>query len=262
MRILLLSNENLYSNLIIRKFIEKYNKQVIGIVESDVIIFGKNLLNSMLFILKKIILPFAAYMFFEKKIYKFKVSLGLAKLKSFRSYSRIYKIKLYKTKNINNEKTLSMVRKLKPDIIYCAGFNQKLGRSILNIPKLGCINLHPALLPFYRGPFPYFWILANNEKESGVSAHFIDEKWDTGELIMQKRFGIMKNTMQHLCFKSALLAGEMLLEIQDLLEKKAVKSFPQKRGGSYYPWPNKKGYQNFKMNRKKFFKFKELWNSI
>jgi len=263
MRILIVTNEHLYTNIALRKFIKMHNKNIVGIILADFVISGRSFLSTVLFLLKKSTLPFSIYKFFEQKLYQFKIFFGLGKSKSFKYYSKKYSVSLYKTKDINSKKTLNLIRRLNPDILYSVSFPQKLKKEVINIPKYGCINFHDSLLPSYRGLCAYFWIMANNEKESGISVHFIDETFDTGKLIMQKRFKINDgDTMQHLYYTSSSLIQKMLPEIQNKLEKKNIMPIFQKKGGSYYSWPNRKGYIEFRKHKKRFFKFSELWGSI
>ena len=59
-------------------------------------------------------------------------------------------------------------------------------KEILNIPKYGGINLHPSLLPKYRGTFSCPWAIINNEKKTGITYHFMNEKFDDGKIVLQK----------------------------------------------------------------------------
>ena len=80
------------------------------------------------------------------------------------------------------------IKKLSPDIIIVSSFNQIIPKPIISIPKLGVINIHPSLLPKYRGATPTVWALMNGEKETGVTIHFIeDERIDNGNIITQSR---------------------------------------------------------------------------
>ena len=263
MRILIVTNEHLYSNVALKDFIKKYNKQIIGIIDADFVVPGKSFLETTIFLFKKSTLLFCIYKFFEQKLYQFKTLLNLGNLKSFKSYSKKYNIPLYKTKNINENKTIDLINSLKPDVIYSVSFPQKLGKDVISMPQYGCINFHDSLLPAYRGLCAYFWIMANNEKESGVSAHFIDDELDSGKLILQKKIKINdKETMQHLYYRCSVLIKEMLPEIQNKLERKDIRPITQEKEGSYYSWPDRKGYSKFRKHKKRFFKFWELWNSI
>lgn len=91
-------------------------------------------------------------------------------------------------------------------IVYKMPFLLKKG--IFSIPKYGSINIHPSLLPQYRGPNPWFWIYFNKEKESGVTLHRIDEKEDHGDILTQAKFDIE--------------LGACLNDLQSIVETKSI----------------------------------------
>lgn len=90
-------------------------------------------------------------------------------------------------------KAISFIEKLKsltPDLIVIAHFEKLLTNKIIEIPKDGCINLHPSLLPYYRGMSPQHWPIINGDTETGITVHFIDETADTGDIILQRKVTI------------------------------------------------------------------------
>lgn len=88
-----------------------------------------------------------------------------------------------------SDDTLSKwVGALHPDLIVVFSMSQLLKESIFSIPKYGTINLHPALLPKYRGPNPDFWQYYNTDLTRGVTVHYIDKGEDTGDILLQKSF--------------------------------------------------------------------------
>lgn len=264
MKILILSNDHLYSNLALKRFIRKNHKNIVGLILPDFLIPGKSFLESVRFLLKKSFFQFIFYKWFEEKIYKFKVAFGLGKLKPLSYYSKKYNFPLMKISSINSKTTTNLINRLKPDVIYSVAYPQKISEIVLSIPQKGCINFHDSILPKYRGLCAYFWITANNEKKGGVTALYIDKELDTGKIIMQQEFKIDKDdSMQRVYYKNSKLMGKMILEIQEKLNNNKIKVYQQLESvSSYYSWPNKDGARLFKKNRKKLFKFKELWESI
>jgi methionyl-tRNA formyltransferase len=117
---------------------------------------------------------------------------------------------------INSSTSLGLVREAKPDLIFSAHFQQLLHSELLQIPKIGCINLHPSLLPKYRGMSPQHWPIINGDQDTGVSIHFINEGVDTGNLIVQKRFSIPEG-----CYVSDL--QRLMLPIYAEATKEALK---------------------------------------
>lgn len=77
------------------------------------------------------------------------------------------------------------IREREPNLIWVTDYKFLLPEEIIKIPKIGCINLHPSLLPHYRGRAPVNWAIINGERKIGITAHFIDEGVDTGDIIRQ-----------------------------------------------------------------------------
>lgn len=121
-----------------------------------------------------------------KKIYSFKKK----QVKTLKSFMTNKNIPYYYMENGSDKPLENWVKNINPDIIVVYSMSQLLKRNIFDIPKYGTINLHPALLPNYRGPFPDFWMYYNTEKKGGVTVHYIDEGEDTGDIIYQEEYDI------------------------------------------------------------------------
>ena len=82
---------------------------------------------------------------------------------------------------------------LKPDLIWITDYKFLIPKKIIKIPSLGVVNLHPSLLPNFRGRAPLNWAIIEGEKLTGITAHFVDEGIDTGPIISQIKIEINKN---------------------------------------------------------------------
>tara|TARA_Y100000768_G_C23986753_1_gene689366 strand:- start:2614 stop:4059 length:1446 start_codon:yes stop_codon:yes gene_type:complete len=89
-----------------------------------------------------------------------------------------------------DQHVLDFLFKNKPDMIWVADYKFILPKKIIQIPKFGCVNLHPSLLPKYKGRASINWCILNGEKETGLTAHYIDEGVDTGPIIKQIKIQI------------------------------------------------------------------------
>jgi methionyl-tRNA formyltransferase len=85
----------------------------------------------------------------------------------------------------SRERMAALIRPLEPDLIVCSGFNWLIPREVLELPRFGAINLHPSLLPRYRGPIPVSWALRNADAEIGLTIHRMDDNFDTGPILAQ-----------------------------------------------------------------------------
>lgn len=162
-------------------------------------------------------------------------------------------IPIIKTKDINSEETISQIKSYQPDIIVCAYFNQILKKGICDIPKLKCVNIHLALSQSYRGLNSYFWVLANNESESGVTIHEVDDGIDTGKVIAQKRVKISDtDTAIGFFIKLSQIGGELFLSSLSDIEKGKF-SVNDTSGSQYYSTLTKEGYGELIKTGRKFF---------
>lgn len=88
----------------------------------------------------------------------------------------------------NPERWAGLLAQYEPDLLITNGFGWRLPPSLLALPRLGAINIHPSLLPRYRGPHPISWALRNGDSEIGVTIHRMDADFDTGRILAQARF--------------------------------------------------------------------------
>ena len=131
-----------------------------------------------------------------------------------------------------------------PDIILVSCFGKKLPESILTIPKYGCFNLHPSLLPDFRGPTPVFWQFRNAARQFGVSLHRINNYFDRGDIIKQASIefadGIRHKQASLLL---ADLAAELILDVVNNFENRTSHATCQQHDHArYYSYPSSEDY--------------------
>ena len=137
--------------------------------------------------------------------------------------------------NPNASEFVARVRAAGIDLIVVAGFNRILKRDLIQTPPLGCINVHPSLLPKYRGPDPCYWVLRNREPVSGVTVHLITEKIDAGDIIAQREFAVdAAETEQSLRAKATRVASELLLDTLSALTRGTAAPVPQDEARATY----------------------------
>ena len=110
--------------------------------------------------------------------------------RSVAALARDYKLPVYTPSNPNTPAFIQLMRELAPDLILSFYYRRLLSRELLDIPRLGGINLHGSLLPKYRGRSPVNWVLINGESETGVTLHTMIEEADAGDIIAQRRVPI------------------------------------------------------------------------
>lgn len=97
-------------------------------------------------------------------------------------------IPAFGVRNLKATATLAALRALSPDLICVSCFPHLLPPAILQLPRFGCLNVHPSLLPHFRGPAPLFWTFQRGVNQTGVTIHFMNEAFDTGDIALQRPF--------------------------------------------------------------------------
>lgn len=95
--------------------------------------------------------------------------------------------------DFKSESFVGKIKQLQPDVIAICHFQKLISEEIIVIPKLGCLNLHPSLLPDYRGMAPQHWPIINGDKKTAVTVHFVDDGIDTGNIVMQREMEILED---------------------------------------------------------------------
>lgn len=111
------------------------------------------------------------------------------------------------------EEIKNQIKKLKPDIFIMASYGQIIPQMILKIPRYGCLNIHPSLLPKYRGPSPIQTAILNNDQQTGVSIMLTDSKMDHGLIIKSQKLKIKSENFLELENNLSELGAELLVKI-------------------------------------------------
>ena len=119
----------------------------------------------------------------------------------------------------NNEEFINEINKLAPDLICVVAYGKILPKEILDIPRLGCINVHASLLPKYRGAAPIQWAVLNGDKTTGVTTMYMDEGMDTGDIILKEETIINEEeTTGELWNRLSQLGGKLLVKTVEMIE--------------------------------------------
>lgn len=140
------------------------------------------------------------------------------------------KIPVYQPLKIkNNTEFIEEVKALNPDVICVVAYGKILPKEILDIPRLGCINVHGSLLPKYRGAAPIQWTVINGEKITGITTMYMDVGMDTGDIILKEEVNIGEDeTTGELWDKLSKVGGKLLVDTISLIEKGKA---PRKKQG-------------------------------
>lgn len=136
-------------------------------------------------------------------------------------------LEVLQPEKLKDEVFVKQLTEIQPDLIVVVAF-RILPREVYTIPKLGSFNLHASLLPKYRGAAPINWAIINGEEEGGVTTFFLQDKVDTGNIILQKKVRIDEDeTAGTLHDKLSFIGKEAVLETVQKIESDSVQVSPQ-----------------------------------
>ena len=214
--------------------------------------------------------PFGRRMSFQKKIFRTLSVFGLRffvhYLRDFLSYqahpSRSVK-RVFRAggtpvidgmASINSDEAIRRIQSYQPDLLVSIGGNQIFGKKLIAAAPRGMLNLHTALLPQYRGLMPTFWVLKNEEQETGVSVFFVDEGIDSGDILVQRRVAIQGQAQAELIRTTKRVGMEALVEAILAVKRGTVTRRPNPADQStYYPFPTRQDVKEFYRRGKRFF---------
>lgn len=269
MRIVILTYESLYSNLMTERLLKEYPEQVVGIVRSDCLIYKKSLPAGLLYLVRQAGLRFVgrkALELFQSRATAilFKLIGREPKVHSLRDMRRIYGVPVVGSTDVNSAETRAQIADWQPDVILSIYLNQLIKGKLIDLAPQGVFNIHPALLPRHRGLFPYFWVIGNREPETGVTIHWVDRKFDTGDLLLQEKIAVSPNdTITSLSYKSSLLGADMLVKGVNLLETGNPPRLSQDHSqASYHTWPTRADQRRFRQQGGHYGTIFELWKHM
>ncbi len=139
-----------------------------------------------------------------------------------------YNIPVFQPTTLKDDSCKNILEEINPDLIVVVAYGKILPKYILDYPKYKCINIHGSLLPKYRGAAPIQWSVLNGEKQTGVTAMYMDEGMDTGNIILQNKIEIGENeTSSELFDRMKTLAADTLIETLNLVKLGKIKSTKQ-----------------------------------
>lgn len=130
------------------------------------------------------------------------------------------KLEIFQPEKVRkNEEFIEQIKALNPDVICVVAYGKILPKEILDIPRLGCINVHGSLLPKYRGAAPIQWAVLNGDKTTGVTTMYMDVGMDTGDMILKQEIEIGENeTTGELWDRLSKIGGKLLVETLKQIE--------------------------------------------
>lgn len=163
---------------------------------------------------------------------------------TIRQLAWTHSIPLWEVARLADPETIAVFTAYQPDVMCVSCFPQRIPRAIIDIPRLGCLNVHPGLLPANRGPVPLFWTFREGDVQTGVTIHLMGEGMDSGDILEQRRVavpcGISYTELESDCSQ---LGGTLLVEaVWKLFSGQAVRIAQDEARSSYHSFPTEEDY--------------------
>lgn len=145
-----------------------------------------------------------------------------------KEYAMEHGIEVLQPDKVKTEEFTEKIREINPDLMITAAYGKILPKSVLDIPKYGCINVHGSLLPKYRGAAPIQWSIINGDKVTGITTMYTDVGMDTGDMLLKGEIEITEDmTASELHDKLSVLGAEVLKETLKKLKDGTLERIPQ-----------------------------------
>ena len=158
-----------------------------------------------------------------------------------KEYAKSKNLTIFQPEKVRkNIEFIEQIKKLEPDVICVVAYGKILPSEILEIPKLGCINVHASLLPKYRGAAPIQWAVLNGDKTTGVTTMYMDIGMDTGDMILKQEVEIGENeTTGELWDRLSIIGADLLVKTLKQIEKGTAPRIKQSDDFTMAPMLNK-----------------------
>ncbi|WP_419912436.1 methionyl-tRNA formyltransferase [Hoeflea sp.] len=269
MKIVILTFDLPEANVVTRALLKELGGEVAGIICSTALIAGKSDREAMVKLGRAMGWRYGG----AWQLHRWLARLGALSLRlrgkpagagSLKALAREAGIPVFETADARNEDCLDQVRSWAPDLIVSNYFNQVIRQPMLAIPRVGAINMHPALLPRNRGLSPCFWAMANGDDTTGASVHWVDEDLDTGNIILQATVPIAPGeSVISVSQKCSDSGARLLIDCITKLRTGHVPGAPQdETKRSYYSWPSPGGIRRLYRRGYRYGSLGEMWRQV
>ena len=261
-RVIFCTYPSLYSSLVLKELIDSDCIDVVAIVSSTRVLYPKyGQIRGSLEQIKLSGLRYATYLFLVTDFFSWMqplLTLKRKRLKTVCGLAAEFNIPILNTKDINQNESLEFIKGHASNYLLAAHFNQLIKPELLNFTELECINIHPSLLPSYKGVDPVFFAQLNQENEMGVTLHKMAEAFDTGEILSQTSLLVSQNDSTFLINKALFIKGAKLSISWMCGRAKNAATIDTSRD-NYDSWPTPQQVTQFKKAGRYLIKFPELW---
>ncbi len=257
--ITIFTNGNLFSRIILEEFLKKYTSRIAVVVIISGDYYGKKGLKA-LFNFSRV--TSWVYVFYKIWTILMIKLLRIGNRSSITSVDQLcghLTIPIIRVADINEEFLFEKIKALNPTYLVSVSCPQLIRKKWLQLVDGKGINIHSSLLPQYGGLAPYFWVLANGEKETGITVHYLIKGFDKGNILAQARINIEKGISSFMLFLNLCIQGQVILaEAFNKMEKGDLGVEQDHEKFTYYSHPTSSAYITIKKKGFSLFNLRDF----
>ncbi|MCF6190651.1 MAG: hypothetical protein L3J51_09235 [Cocleimonas sp.] len=264
-RVIFCTYSSIYSSKVLERLLASDKIDVVAIINSTRVIHSKyGFFRGAIKQIKTSGFRYATYLFMVTDLFRWLQPLSYKEqtkstLKTVHKLAAENNIPVLDTLDINNVEGLQFIQQAKPDYLLAAHFNQLIKAPVLDLSDMEFLNIHPSLLPNYKGVDPVFFALLDQNKEIGVTLHKMAESFDSGEILRQKP---IKSDLS----RSLFMINNQLFEEGAELAIKWIANTQLKSVdivdntlGQYDSWPSTEQIKRYKKKGNHLITLSEFW---
>lgn len=265
-RVIFCTYSSIYSSKILEQLIVDSDIELVGIINSTRVLRPSlNPILGAMVQLKTSGLRYSSYLFFITDFFKWiqpLLKFHRWPLRNIHSLAKANNIQVIDTRDINTSEATDFIKNNTPDYLLCAHFNQLLKEPVLGIENIECINIHPSLLPDYKGVDPVFFAMRDNSKKIGVTVHRMDSSFDSGEILLQSEMELSnsKSLLFNNCqlFEEGIRLATSWIKDNNIKSNREIQNTIQSHE-NYDSWPSKTDIKQFKNSGYRLMNLSGLW---
>lgn len=259
-RVVFCTYPSVYSYIVLQELLKSPDIQVVGAILSNRVISKRyGIIRGSLRHIQLSGLRYAGYLFAITTLYQ--ELRWLVNRPTLKDILKKNQIPYLETNDINTNLAINFLKTSNPEVLLSAHFNQLIQSTILNFPLLGCLNIHPSLLPALQGVDPAFYALLRRVPETGITVHFQNEEFDKGSILEQVALKLRWQDSLLLLNTKLFKLGAIAATKQIIGLNKHTKGTLQAGNGRYDSWPNPYDTKQFHQQHQ-YFAWSDYWNLV
>ena len=257
--IIIFTNGNLFSRIILDKFIKKYHFRIAKVVIVTGDYYGNKGIKALYKFSKVTSWIYVIYKIWTILLIKLLPIGNKPIIASVEKFCDSAKVPYLSIGNINENSFFEEIKKLSPEYLVSVSCPQLIRKKWLDLVNNKGINIHSSLLPKYGGLAPYFWVLVNDERETGISVHYLVKGFDKGNVLAQEKVAIEKGESSfNLFLKLCHLGQTILVEAFEKMERDNPGTEQNLSEFTYFSHPTSSAYLKLKQKGFSLFNFKDF----